>query len=272
MLIQESQLQHWIDHFYGYGSWEAPIWFVGYEENGGDAPEEVAEKLNYFQQAHPASDGATLCDIRELNKHVILRAEGPRAEKFTNHYEYRFGSKAKTLHGAWKNLIAFQHAYRNKKTPNLLTYQRNSFLSSSAREALIQFYPLPAHNHAWYYSWLQLSSQFKYLKTRSSYEQHVYASRVKNIFTNVKNHKPEVVLMYGMENINALKASAAEYFPGIKFKMAKGIKLVIPQHHIAQVDNTILVITTQIPSLRHRRVETGFDWEKFGKLVRDSRE
>lgn len=267
MLIQEKQLQHWIDHFYGYGSWKAPIWFVGYEENGGDAPEEVAEKLEYFDKAHASANEATLCDIRELNKHVTLRAEGPRAEKFPNHYEYRFGSKAKTLHGAWKNLIAFQHGYRNKKVPNQLSYQRNTFLSPSSKEALIQFYPLPAHNHAWYYSWLQLSSQFKFLKSRSLYEQHVYHDRVKNIFTNVKTYKPEVVVMYGMENINALKQSAADFFSEVKFKMVKGTKLEIPQHHIARVDGTTLVITTQIPSLRHRRVETGFDWEAFGKLV-----
>jgi hypothetical protein len=75
MLIQEKHLQHWIDNFYGYGSWEAPIWFVGYEENGGDAPEEVAEKLGYFYKAHNTNE-ATLCDLRELSKHVTLRAEG----------------------------------------------------------------------------------------------------------------------------------------------------------------------------------------------------
>lgn len=260
-------MQHWIDHFYGYGSWAAPVWFVGYEENGGDAPEEVAEKLAYFSKAHGSAKEATLCDIRELYKRVTFRAEGPRAEKFANHYDYRFGPKAKTLHGAWKNLIAFQHGYRNKKVPNLLSYQRSSFLTSSSKENLIQFYPLPAHNHAWYYSWLQLSPKFSFLKTRSKYEEQVYPSRVKIILEKIKEHKPEVVVMFGMENINALKHSVAEHFSDAKFKMVKGIKLEIPQHHITQLGETTLVITTQIPSLRHRRVETGFDWEKFGKLV-----
>ncbi len=46
MLIEEKALKHWIDHFYGYGSWQARFWFVGYEESGGDVPEEVAEKLS----------------------------------------------------------------------------------------------------------------------------------------------------------------------------------------------------------------------------------
>jgi hypothetical protein len=30
----------------------------------------------------------------------------------------------------------------------------------------------------------------------------------------------------------------------------------------------MLLITSQIPALRHNRIETGFDWEEFGKSVR----
>ncbi len=52
MLIEEKKLTHWIDHFYGYGSWNSKFWFIGYEEDGGDTPEEVAEKFNYFYKTH----------------------------------------------------------------------------------------------------------------------------------------------------------------------------------------------------------------------------
>jgi hypothetical protein len=48
MLLEEKALKSWIDNFYGYGAWHAKFWFVNYEESGGDLPEEVAEKLNYF--------------------------------------------------------------------------------------------------------------------------------------------------------------------------------------------------------------------------------
>ena len=48
MLIEATALKYWLDSFYGYRSWRARFWFVGYEEPGGDVPEEVAEKLNYF--------------------------------------------------------------------------------------------------------------------------------------------------------------------------------------------------------------------------------
>jgi hypothetical protein len=266
MLIEEKALRHWIDNFYGYGSWDAPIWFVGYEESGGDVPEEVAEKLNYFYSLH-TTNAPTLCDIRELYRRVVFRVEGPRGKKFASFNDHRFGDQA-TLHGAWKNLIAFVHAYQNKKLPDLLAYQKNSFaLPSASRENLIQLYPLPAHNHAWYYSWLDLP-QLPFLKNRAAYDDHVYATRMNTILQKINVCKPQVVLMYGMDNINLLKKSVHEFFPAAKFKIVKGIKKQIPQHHRADFNGTTLIITTQIPALRHNRIESGFDWYLFGELVK----
>jgi len=266
MLIEDKALKHWINNFYGYGSWHAGFWFVAYEESGADTPEELADRLNYFYNTQ-AFNKPGLCDIRELSRHVAFRVEGPRAEKFANLYDYRFGSHA-TLHGLWKNLVAFVHGYQDKELPDLISYQRNSFaLPSTANEALIPLYPLPAHDHAWYYAWLDLP-QFPFLKNRNLYYDHLYQGRIYTILENIIMYKPEVVLMYGMDNINLLKKSVKEFFHTVNFKMIRAIKRQIPQHHRADLDGTILLITTQVPALKHNRVETGFDWYKFGKLVK----
>jgi hypothetical protein len=267
MLIEEQKLLYWIENFYGYGSWQARFWFIGHEEGGGEVPEEVADKLNYFQKTYADANGS-LCDIRDLYKHVAFRWEGPKAESFTTMYEYRFGKNA-VQHGVWKNLIAFVHGYNNKDLPDLLAFQRKEFLSPSHQSALIQLYPLPGpHNHGWYYSWLDMP-RLPYLKSRARYQEHVYQRRIDTILSNIAANKPEVVLMYGMDNINSLKSSIYEFFPGAKFKMNKAIKQHIPQHHRIDVGGTTLLITTQIPALRHGRVETGFDWEAFGKRVKE---
>lgn len=267
MLIEEKPLQHWIDNFYGYGSWGARLWFVSHEDGGGDLPEEVADKLNHFQREHPAKEAA-LCDIRHVYRNLPIRWEGPRASAFNDLYEYRFGTNAIT-NGVWKNLIAFAHGYRNEKLPDPLTYQRETFASPPLNnEALIRLYPLPSpHNHAWYYSWLDLPA-LDYLKSRGRYQNHVYQRRIDQILSNISTHKPEVVLMYGMENINALKQTVQEFFGDTKFQMIKAVKRQVPQHHRADFNGTTLLITTQIPALRHNRIETGFDWEEFGKRVR----
>src|SRR5687768_12492342 len=146
MRIEEKTLQHWIENFYGYGSWRARFWFIAHEEGGGDLPEEVAEKLNYFYQVHPDDNGPVLCDIRELYRQVGARLDGPRAALFKTLYDYRFDTNA-ILQGVWKNLIAFVHGYRNENLPDLLTYQKTSFaLPTPSIEALIPLYPLPSSN------------------------------------------------------------------------------------------------------------------------------
>jgi hypothetical protein len=264
MLIEENKLNHWIENFYGYGSWHASFWYVAFEESGNDMPEEVADKINYFHQKHAATTEGNLCDIRDLFKHVRFQMDGPRAKWFSNLHDYRF-SKHAVQNNIWKNLTAFQHGYKNKPLPDLLTYQQHNFAQPSAqKEAVITLYPLPAHNHAWYYSWLELS-QLHFLKDRALYENHLYPHRIDQILTNISKYKPELVLMYGMKNINELKKSVQGFFPDAKFKIGKAIKLKIPQHHEADLNGTKLLLTTQIPALRHNRIETGFDWEEFGK-------
>ena len=263
MLINEHTLQYWLDHFYGFGSWNSPVWFVGYEESGGDLQEEVAEKFDYFYNLKPAGS-PLLCDLRNLYRHVAFRTDGPRANLFTTLYDYRFGEHA-ILHGIWKNLIAFAHSYQGLKLPNLLTYQRDQFTLTS--EALIALYPLPSpHNHAWYYSWLELS-QKSMLKTRKLYEEQVYHERIQTILKKIEEHKPRVVLMYGMNNINQLKRSIQEFLQHAQFSIVKGTKQEIPQHHRADVNGTILLITSQIPALKHNRADSGFDWSTFGRSL-----
>lgn len=267
MLIQPRALQHWIDNFYGYGSWNASIWFVGYEETGGDLPEDVASKIDYFRDANPQATGADLCDIRELYRKVSSRADGPKSKLFTTLHDYRFGGHA-TLHGVWKNLISFVHGYNGEPLPDLLSYQKNAFVAPSSQEALIQLYPLPSpHAHAWYYSWLDIPG-FGFLKSRGQYEDYVYQKRISTIMGKVAEHKPSLVLLHGMNNINTLKDSIREVFPGAKFRMVKAEKLVTPQYHRADADGITILVTTQIPALRHGRKETGFDWQRFGEAVK----
>jgi hypothetical protein len=38
------------------------------------------------------------------------------------------------------------------------------------------------------------------------------------------------------------------------------------------VNGTTILLTTQIPALRHRRIETGFDWKAFAQSVRSEQE
>lgn len=271
MLIKEEALRHWIENFYGYGSWHARFWFVAYEEGGGELPEDVAERINYFTTHHPKPDGGALCDIRGLYSNVRLRWEGPKAKLYHTVYDFRFGEGA-SPHTIWKNLTAFEYAFKDEPLPSYADYQKNSFASPEARnEAILKLFPLPAaHHHGWYYSWLDLPG-LEFIRSRNTYEERVYPRRIERILSNITTYKPELVLLYGMSNINTLKASIQEHFPAARFTLVKAVKRQIPQYHRTDVNGTVLLITTQIPALRHQRVETGFDWEAFGRAVREVR-
>lgn len=266
MLIEENKLQQWIEKFYGYGLWSAKVWLISYEEGGGELPEEVAEKLNYFSAASPGHVQPILCNIRDLYRHVSYRDEGPKGRTFETLYDYRFATDA-MLHGSWKNLIAFAHGYRRQTVPDVLTYQKDSFLNNG-QEAVIRLFPLPSpHSHAWYYSWHIVSKPLEYIRKRELYEKRLFPDRIDTILNQMAIHQPSLVLMYGMNNIQGIKEAFCRAHPTAKFKMVKATKLEIPQHHTTDVANTRVVITTQIPTLRHNRVETGFNWHYFGQQV-----
>lgn len=266
-LISESALSHWIEHFYGYGSWEAPIWFINHEEPSADMPEDVADKLNYFMDTHTAVSSPTLCDLRALYKHVRFTVDRSRANIFDNLHDYRFGPNA-VQRGEWKGIISLVHGYNDQTisdAESYLEYQRDSLASGANGEALLRLYPLPAHSHAWYYSWLDLKDM-EFLKSRAAYEEHVYETRMKAILEQMHTYHPKLVVMYDMRGINTLKASVQGHFSGVKFKSINAIPRKIPQHHMARLSeiDTTIVITTQSTGLRHNRPETGFDWQAFG--------
>jgi len=125
-------------------------------------------------------------------------------------YEYRFDKNA-IQHGVWKNLIAFVHGYNNKDTPDMMAFQQKEFLSPSSKyEALIQLYPFQAPIIMGGII-LAGDAEPPYLKSRAQYQEHVYRHRIHTILSNISAHKPEVVLMYGMDNINSLKSSITNF-------------------------------------------------------------
>jgi hypothetical protein len=266
MLIDEKALKHWIDHFYGYGSWDAKVWFIGYEEHGGETPEEVSEMVGYFSKAHSGASEPTLCDIREMHRHRSFRREGRKSDLYNNHFQYRFDTNA-VLHGTWKNMTAFVHALKNEKTFDVYSYQKELFASAESNEALIELYPLPSpHKHTWYYNWLDVP-RLPFLRSRKLYQDHLYERRMNTILSNITTYRPEVVLMYGMDNINNLKTSIANFF-NVRCRLVQASSNKIPQHHIAEIGDTKMIITTQIPALRHNRQSSAFDWWAFGETIR----
>lgn len=45
-MLDRAHLQDFMNRFYGYGSWDVELWFIGMEERGGNSMDEVERRLN----------------------------------------------------------------------------------------------------------------------------------------------------------------------------------------------------------------------------------
>src|SRR5690606_38906747 len=87
-----------------------------------------------------------------------------------------------------------------------------------------------------------------------------YEERMASLLRNISTYKPQLVLMYGMENITSLKSVVQAHYPKTKFSMAKAVKQRIPQHHRADLDGTTLSSPPRSPryaTTALRRASTG---------------
>lgn len=209
MPLDSAKLQHWIDNFYGYGRWDAPVRFIGYEEGGGADYKEVEQKLDYFYNNWPINP-PYLSDIRKLHKHVECDERG-----YSNHYDFRFSNVArKQPQETWKHLIAFMKGYLSQSFPtnvDILGYQKDTLADDlNHHEALIELYPLPnPKTTKWAYqkkSWVDHTVLLKTknnttipLTDREYYEHAIIDERIVEIERQLlaNTNKVKVIVCYG---------------------------------------------------------------------------
>lgn len=49
-MFDDDLLTVFVRRFFGYGSWEAPIWFIGMEEGGGKRFQELNERFDKWNR------------------------------------------------------------------------------------------------------------------------------------------------------------------------------------------------------------------------------
>jgi len=273
MPLDPAKLQHWIDNFYGYGSWDAPVWFIGYEEGGGADYKEVEQKLDYFDINHKNSNGPTLCDIRSL--HLAVKCH---AKYYDTHGELRFtgthpnGSK---LQGTWGNLIRFVKGYCGKIYDSDLEYQKTSLaFPEKGNEALIELFPLPSPNkQVWYYGWLDIKDETlrPLLKTRKSYEDSLVENRLNSIkkMADQKIESLQIMVFYGISGkVNAIKdifKSEGKFEPfKINLSKSDSNNTRIKNIQIYKYRSIKIIICDTAPSSKKKIV----DWFELGEYTK----
>lgn len=178
----KALVQKRIQTFWGYGSLDAPVWFVGMEE--GVHHKETAEE---FTERFKATAGKATVDIRK-----DMRAVPNHTQWFIPHPK---------IQPTWKYLIAlFLYLQSGTKptTEEIRTYQEKRLGDTMLKEtALLELMPLPASSlkkKAWLYATLGIPE----LTTRDVYLAQYKQERVNKLQLLIQKHQPNIVVFYSL--------------------------------------------------------------------------
>ncbi|MFH1233379.1 MAG: hypothetical protein V1649_01870 [Patescibacteria group bacterium] len=175
-------LQNRINNFWGYGSLEAPVWFVGMEEglNPTIDTEELEERLK-------VADGKTTIDMRCDMAHL------------TGHIKW-FQPNA-PIQSTWKYPIALYLYLKNHRIPTqeeIREHQANILGDSILKEtSTIELMPLPSQK-ANESTWLYGKYNIKGLGSRKEYLSLYKPRRVQELKHLIEKYSPRLVIFYSV--------------------------------------------------------------------------
>jgi|GEM_PF-2224114 len=187
--LRPDIIQSRINNFWGYGSLEAPVWFVGMEE-GFDTNADVSQLRARFE----AADGRHTVDIRR------------GMEGATDHMRW-FHPNA-PVQSTWKFPIALFLYLTRRQIPTLdeiRAYQIGRLGDVSLKEtACIELMPLPsnkANASTWLYSSVGISS----LVSRNEYLKTYKPERMRKLAALVREYRPSLVIFYSLTYLDDWK-------------------------------------------------------------------
>lgn len=183
-MLDENLISQFAAKFFGYGTFDAPVWFVGMEEGGGNDIEQVAKRLAVWKERG-------CLDLEDLEQYH--RDFG--VSKF-------WKQKNPPTQPTWNKLIRLLLAAKSNTASDIsLTavkeYQREQLGKVGGTTCLLELLPLPSPSKKdwWYREW----SEHPQLRSRKAYEDWLIADRIHSIRSRIHEHQPAAVIFYGSE-------------------------------------------------------------------------
>lgn len=176
LMLDPRLLDDFMLRFFGYGSWDAKLWFIGMEEGGGTSLEEIEKRLASWDRTDE------LADLRAFHAGIGER---------------RWFSDRPKIQSTWGKLIRIALAAQGKPTDteSVRHYQQNHLGRRGGAEALIELMPLPSPSTA---DWLYASAGIPSIATRDGYRDTTRPARIAAIRQRIGKHRPEAVVFYGI--------------------------------------------------------------------------
>lgn len=238
-MINQDNINNYIENFYGYGKWDSSTWFIGIEEGGGNSEEEVNSRINSWIEYK-----TNLIDIR---KHHINIGQS----------KYFIEGN---LQSTWRKLIRVHLNIRdshNFDNGTIRDVQQNKWGQSDSDNALIELFPLPSprHNDWKYNEWTNVD----YLISREKYSEHILESRIDFIKEKIKSHKPKIVIFYSKTHLHIWNKIV-----GQNFESSDIILIGSNCISIIQKEGIYFVLTPHPASVWGNEF-----WDKVGSKIRE---
>ena len=205
--------------FYGYGSYEAPVWFVGMEEGGGSY-DDIRRHIEHWDRR----GGEELEDLRSF--HI----EKGQTEFFEG---------ARSLQSTWRGLVRMLLADsgQDPSPDELRAFQAEQLGRSEGGNCLLELLPLPCRSLKdidWFY---RERSSLPILQRRADYREAVAPWRADWLRKRFQENSPRIVVFYGVDR---WYLRWWELIAGTRFH-----EIPISGHrtHFGRVSNTAFLVT-----------------------------
>jgi hypothetical protein len=178
--LNNEILEKFMNGFFGYGNWNADIWFVGMEEGGGNSIDEIRNRMNSWDKRGRRN----LEDVYEYHKDIKTGM--------------KFFREKPALQNTWNKLIRIFLSIKEapSDTEDVRNYQSSEWGRLSGETCLIELFPLPSPSASkWFY---RDYSTLSFLINRTIYKHHLYRDRSEAIRFKIKEHQPSKVIFYGL--------------------------------------------------------------------------
>jgi hypothetical protein len=217
--LDDVILQEFMHGFYGYGNYNAPFWFVGMEEGGGNSIEEINSRLQTWKKR----------GRREIEDVVAYHREFGIS---------KYWEEKPPLEATWNKIIRIYLAANGSipTTDEVRFYQRDHLGREKQETCLLELLPLPSPstNH-WLYA---DGSHIPALVSRQSYRDWLIPIRIKRLQDRIQTYRPLFVILYGktyLEHWKAISDAPLLYIDTLDIYSAElnGTLYVVTNHPVA---------------------------------------
>lgn len=200
-IASEPELVHMAEHFYGYGRWEAPYWFIGPEAGmGKDGKDDLAARYESW---------------KKLGCAPVVDCEGHhRGFGFTKWHDPHPPTQP-----TWRQLIRLLLTYKGMSTTldDIRAYQRDRWGRKNDETCVIELSGIPASN-------------MRVLRDRVTF----LSRRIERVRREALAHGPRFIVMYGTGQREDWKRIAGGDFNADRFHWMEGTVEAVSPHPVSR--------------------------------------